>query len=248
MICRYRFALTDPAGGHIPTGRAYALYSALLELLPEEVREALHEQGETPVSQFLTWERESGRTVWSVSVLDGELAELLEAVLSDLREVRLHTGTLAVSPIDTQKADGAAELIALAQDAPFPRRTTLRLLSPAAFRQNGSYVIVPQERLILQSLWMKWNVAFPDYLLADEDAFQMMLGGLRLTDYDLRTRRYPLKGAFVPGFQGTVTLESRMPEPLFQIWNLLLHFSAFSGVGVKTALGMGGVVPLVNDR
>ncbi len=121
-------------------------------------------------------------------------------------------------------------------------RVTLEMLSPASFKQSGRYVIYPQERLILQSLIAKWNLTYPLYPLEDEDALGLMEAGLHIVDYRLRTTRYSIKGTKIPGFVGSVTLESRLPEPMEQIWKLLVLFAPFCGLGIKTTLGMGGVI------
>ena len=119
-------------------------------------------------------------------------------------------------------------------------RTSLRFLTPTAFKQSGRYTIFPQEKLILQSLFARWNEVFPEYPLNDEDAFQALLSGIHITDYKLRTSRFLLKGVKIPGFLGSCTLDAKLPLPLLELWNTLLLFSGYSGIGIKTGLGMGG--------
>ena len=114
-------------------------------------------------------------------------------------------------------------------------------LTAASFKQNGRYVIFPQERLILQSLIMRWNEVFPQYVLEDEDAFQAILAGIHIVDYQLRTSRFHLKGIRIPGFIGSCIVEARLALPLMELWNTLLLFADYSGIGIKTGLGMGGL-------
>lgn len=94
--------------------------------------------------------------------------------------------------------------------------------------------------LVLQSLIQHWNSAFPECALTDPDAFQALAQGLRILDYDLRTTRYLLKEARIPAFRGSMTLEARLAPPLLALWNALLTFAPFGGIGIKTTLGMGG--------
>ena len=72
-----------------------------------------------------------------------------------------------------------------------------------------------------------------------EDALQQ---GLHIVDYNLRTTRYPLKETRIPSFQGSVTVEAHLAPPLLELWNALLSFAPYGGVGIKTTLGMGGTV------
>lgn len=125
---------------------------------------------------------------------------------------------------------------------PVPNRVSLTFVTPTAFRQAGRYAIFLQERLMVQSLAQRWTAVFPQCPLEDADALDAMLTGLHIVDYNLRTTRFPLKGGRIPGFTGTCTLESRLPQPLRQLWTTLLTFSRYSGIGIKTTIGMGAVL------
>ena len=68
-----------------------------------------------------------------------------------------------------------------------------------------------------------------------------LASGLCISDYSLHTVRYNLKNAYIPAFTGRVTVTARLPVPLLELWNALLCWAPYSGIGIKTALGMGGV-------
>lgn len=57
----------------------------------------------------------------------------------------------------------------------------------------------------------------------------------------LRDRTYYLKGRAIPGFTVELTLDNRLGGFHRQLTDALLLFSAYAGIGIKTALGMGGV-------
>ena len=65
--------------------------------------------------------------------------------------------------------------------------------------------------------------------------------GLHIVDYSLRTVRYPLKNVKIPSFVGNIVVESRLPAPLQEIWQLLVCLAPYTGVGIKTTLGMGSI-------
>ncbi|MCD7902223.1 MAG: CRISPR-associated endoribonuclease Cas6 [Oscillospiraceae bacterium] len=237
---QYRFVLSGDEP-RIPASGAYALYAWLLSQMPEEVGDTLHQQGETPLSQYLYYEFDRKETIWVLSFLADWLAEIAQPVLSGLSCIPLHSGALRVSLISCRETPSAPNLIEQARQAAECRYTTFHLLSPVSFRQNGRYVLFPQERLLLQSLIAKWNLTFPRYTLEDADAFQALETGIHIVDYRLRTSRYRIKNTKIPGFSGVVTLESRLPAPLEEIWKLLVRFAPYCGIGIKTTLGMGGV-------
>ena len=160
-------------------------------------------------------------------------------MLEQVQQVRLHELTLQAQLLCRAQPVSAQQLICTARDQG-THRAKLTFCSPCAFKQSGRYAVYPQEMLVLQSLIQHWNSAFPEAALTDPDAFQMLAQGLHITDYGLRTTRYSLKDVRIPSFRGSITLEARLAPPLLELWNALLNFASFGGVGIKTTLGMGG--------
>ncbi len=237
MIRRYTFHVDTQEP--LPFGRAYAFYSCLLSLLPPDYADALHEQGETPISQCLY--REGSDTLWRVSLLDQQANEMFSDILDRLSVLPLNTGSVSLA-LRESECLSAEELIGAARRNETGRFFALRFLTPTAFKQNGKYAIFPDKDLLLQSLLNKWDAAFPTYPLKDEDVVQMLSAGLRISDYNLRTTRFPLKDTRIPGFTGTVRIDTHLSAPLMDVWKILLAFSGYAGVGIKTTLGMGGVM------
>ena len=60
-------------------------------------------------------------------------------------------------------------------------------------------------------------------------------------DYVFPEGSYPIKNTRIPGFVGSAVVEARLALPLLELWNALLSFAPYGGIGIKTALGMGGV-------
>ena len=120
----------------------------------------------------------------------------------------------------------------------------LRFQTPTAFKSQGQYLNLPTSRLIVQSLLQKWNGCFPDCPIEDEDGqgMETIAAGLRCRRFRLRDQMYYLKGNSIPGFVGEMTLENRLSGFHRELADALLLFSGYSGVGIKTALGMGGVM------
>lgn len=222
----------------LPPERAYAFYSCLLSLLPGEYATELHEQKETPVSQCLY--REKAETLWRIQLLDETVDNEFSPILRELKTLPLNSGEIGVEQIAEEKTT-AEELIEKARKIESDRFFSLRFVSPTAFKQSGRYTVLPEKELILQSLLNKWNTVFPSYSLTDEEAFQMLAEGIRISDYNLRTTRFLLKENKIPGFIGNLRVEARLSAPMLDLWKILFSFSEYSGIGIKTALGMGGV-------
>ena len=54
-------------------------------------------------------------------------------------------------------------------------------------------------------------------------------------------RLLSIKNTRIPGFVGSAVVEARLALPLLELWNALLSFAPYGGIGIKTTLGMGGV-------
>lgn len=241
MMTRYVFAVASDCE-RIPSFWAYRLYAWLLEQISEEYGETLHQQGETPISQYLHFDKETGKVLWTVSLLSEGMEGIFSPILDNLKEINLHTEHFQLTMISKEAVASSQEVILSVRSPSEERcRTEITFLTPVSFKKEGRYEIFPSVRLILQSLVNKWNEVCPDFPLEDADALEAMERGLYIVDYNLRSTRYPLKNIKIPGFIGTIQIESRLAVPLEELWQTLLAMAPYTGIGIKTTLGMGGV-------
>ena len=240
MIRRYRFSLAQDGGQPLPSFWAYRLYAWMLEQVPRIYGQELHMEGETPISQSVCVDRETQQTVWTVQLLTDEMASVFSPVLEGLDCIQLHETQLQACLLEKSETDGP-RLLQQARQMEDQRRTRLCFATATAFKSDGRYAIFPQEKWLLQSLAMKWNLICPAMPLDDADAFAALEKGLHIVDYSLRTVRYPLKNVKIPSFVGNIVVESRLPAPLQEIWQLLVCLASYTGVGIKTTLGMGSI-------
>ena len=63
----------------------------------------------------------------------------------------------------------------------------------------------------------------------------------KVIGYSLRSTLYSVEGIKIPSFQGTMTFSLTGPQQLVNLTHMLLQFGAYAGVGIKTAMGMGGM-------
>ncbi len=235
MIVQYKLRLALPDDAPIPAFWAYRLYAWLLDQIPEEAAEQFHNQEQHAVTQYLNREN-----IWTINLFGEEAGSLFGSILEHTDKILLHTDPLFVSEQQVRTVQKPEEFLRQGQEIS-SRRAVIQFMSPAAFKQAGRYAIFPQEDLLLQSLLMKWNEICPDYPLEDADMLAEMKRGLHIVDYSLRTCRFPLKNTTSPSFYGKIFVEARLPIVLQEIWNSLLCLAPYSGIGIKTTLGMGGV-------
>ncbi len=148
-------------------------------------------------------------------------------------------------------------LVKQAEDAPLPEKIDFEFASPTAFRSRGNTVPLPIPALVIGSLIERWNnfgpFRLPDLLT------QFVEQQVVVHHYETETRILTFKqGSYQVGFIGRVTFEvlprnrslqdanptlaralAAEYENLARAAGLLADFAFYSGVGMKTAQGMG---------
>ena len=242
MLKQYRLRLIPEGPCHTRPEWAYHLYGALLSRLPRAFAEAAHQDAATPLSQYLQLEPD-GALLWTVNLLGGDSEAALSAPVEALERLELNKegATLRVAARAHSEIPDADALLALAEG--HSEIHAMRVLTSAAFKSRGQYVNLPTPRLLLQSLVRQWNGCVKEVPIEDEDeeGMETMAAGLRFRQFSLRDRMYYLKGRSIPGFIGSLTVENRLKGFHRTLANALLLFSDYSGIGIKTTLGMGGV-------
>ncbi len=240
MITQYKFKLAASTE-LILSNLAYRLYAWLLDRLSSEEAEKFHAPETSRLNQYIS------RDIWTVNLLGETAANAVGEILEKVSEIELDVFTLRLNKLSCETIQGAESLLLLGQKRT-QNLTGLSFRSPTSFKSGGRYMIYPREELLIQSLVNRWNECFPEYTLSDEEALAELQSGIHIVDYRLRTCRYRLKGVSIPAFVGDISLEARLPIVLRDVWNSLLCFSEYRGVGIKTTLGMGGAEIIPTDE
>lgn len=132
------------------------------------------------------------------------------------------------------------------------RRIGMRFVSPTAFKADRERIPLPRPELLVRKLGEKWNVYAPPQLRLCETDLSIVGSAVWIGRYDLHTEilRFPsrrdLHGHPEVGFVGECefVVDDRAPEGACTIARSLLEFAYYAGVGHKTTMGMGQVMPL----
>ncbi len=226
---------------------AYPLYASLLEKAPSSVAEKLHEEGLAPMSQFL--QITSEEVIWHINLFSPYLLEHLAPILESEIEFALRNKriTLVVKSVEKSSIPSVEEFFKIATD--HAGKHPVQVCTPTAFKSRGNYISLPTSHLVLQNLIKKWNVCYPKAVieLEDEESLQALAQGLWIHQFQIQSQSYLLKGKNISGFVGELTFTNHLKGMQRQVVDVLLLFAPYAGIGIKTTLGMGGLV-LVEKR
>lgn len=228
--------------GDVDYRKSSSLQGVMFEHVSMDYAERMHEQQLHPYSQCLI--KEDGKNIWQISAFDPTAEhEIIDLLLDEgFSEFTFHKSEEKVRILEKQVEE--CEHKALLEEfytQKAGRKFVIEFLTATAFRRQGRYVIMPDIRLIIQSLMNKYSAALPQMNMYDEDTLEQLTESIEIAGYRLRTVLFPLEGVTVPGFIGEITLRVHGSDTMARYLRMLLRFGEYSGVGVKTGMGMGAI-------
>lgn len=219
------------------------LQSVLLENADVAYAARLHETGFNPYSQYCCKDADGG-IVWRVSALNDEASLRLIDPARRIEGFKLRNLDVEFSVskhvCETESLSCLLEKLEGGEDSSF----RVQFVTPTAFRSNNRYVIMPDVRLIFQNLLMRYNQVYAGDGEVDAETVSYIAEHACITSYNLRSHYFPrTMGARdkIPAFVGTVTIRVSGPQSLRGLASMLLSFGEAAGMGIKTAMGMGGM-------
>ncbi len=246
MFAKLELKLTGES--EISYQMASAFHGALMELLPQEYGAQLHESRLHPYTQHL--ERRPDGWYWIVTALEDKAADLiLQKALFPLGEllIRQHDAGFVIEKKNYFELS-EKELARAFYEGENNRYISLRFLTPTAFKQNGRYLNYPDIRCLFGNLMNKYDACMPGESMKDEDTLEALVQNTAVSRYQLRSTAFSLEGIRIPAFIGEMTLRIGGTQTMANFANMLMQFGTYSGIGIKTALGMGAIELVSNDR
>ena len=225
------------------------LHGILMENLPDPWPEELHQNDIRPFSQWVEI-RDVERFIWHIASLRDDLSEAIETMLAEKKEYAARHNDTILTVIKVEKKHySLAEYMKsfFLTDEACPG-VFLTFRTPATHKTMGQYAVFPSVDLIAGNLRKRLCTLAPDFALADDEAFEQVLQHTRIQRYKLESARYQLEGTGVIGYTGRLELRFTGPDPLRRLAGALFAFAEWSGIGIKTALGMGGCTVVLNER
>lgn len=217
-------------------------HGILMEQVDPAYGEILHLDGLKPYSQSLHYEDD--KLIWDINTLNEQASkELIEPLtVGSFQKIEIKHDRKELEILEKREVtDTYQDFVNRYYFENGNRRVHIQILSPTSFKQNGRYVFYPDIRLIFQSLMMKFDTFADNFSICSEEVLEQLVDNTHIIGYNLKSVRFHLEGISIPAFIGYMEVQINGPQPLVNLVHLLLRYGEYSGVGIKTSMGMGAM-------
>lgn len=120
------------------------------------------------------------------------------------------------------------------------RDIILEFKTTTAFKSNGKYLNFPDLRFILQSIMRKHD-KFMSQEIYDIEAMDYFISNTSMISFNIRSSKFKVEKVYIPGFIGYIKYRIEGPQQIVNLANYMFRFAEYSGIGIKTSLGMGRI-------
>ena len=192
------------------------LQGVIMENIDNEYADILHTQGYNPYSQYVY--TKDNKVIWCINTLDEKAYDkIIQRLLDD--------------KFNDVKGD---------------KYYNIQFITPTSFKSNGRYMIFPDLRLMYKSLMKKYSASSTDMDMYDEDTLEQLIESSEITRYRLQSTVFPLEGVVIPSYKGSLSIRLHGNDTISRYARLLFSFGEYSGIGIKSSIGMGAL-KLLND-
>lgn len=222
--------------------KASMMQGALMEWLDNAYVEKLHKSGLNPYAQYL--EKIQEDWYWNIHIFQEEAyTHIYSTVMNPLKnEINLRHGEIKIKIVNKEVLQtDTRELMNEFYFQDSPRTLKIRFKTPTAFKKNGQYLFYPDISCIFKSMMSKYDAVTSEEGKIDLQMLEELLKNTRVLQYRLHSCNFHLEGIKIPAFLGEIKLGFRGSQTLVNYIHFLFHFSEYSGIGIKTAMGMGAI-------
>lgn len=219
---------------------ASLFHGVLMECIDTKYAEFLHKSEIHPYTSHL--EMKNSEWLWVVTTLNKEAyGYIIEGALLRLESFTIENKDIQVKIVGkkiTTKDNN--ELVRKFYQAEYSKYIEIQALTPMSFKQKSRYNFFPDVRLIYQSIMNKFDRVSDDQMF-DEDVLEYLIEHTFISRYNVKSMSFYMEGVKIPGWIGVIKLKLNGSQTMINFGNILFEFSEYSGIGIKTSIGMGAV-------
>ena len=242
MLSRLIMILNNKSSTKLSVNMSSLFHGALIGFLDERVAAALHEQSLNPYTQHISISQE--KILWIITTMTEQAYKnIIMPLLSDsIQSIKIeyHDLELYIESKDCKTIDYDT-FLKENYFRDYDRYFTLRFLTPTAFKSGGLYRNYPTVRWIVNSLAGKTDAFGHDVSVSDKEVLSLLEESIVITKYSLKSTQFSLEGVRIPSFIGWITVCVKNNQSIVNLCNYLFKYGEYSGVGIKTSIGMGAI-------
>ena len=242
MLSKIIIELKKDKNQYITQNMSYFFFFFIMENISFDYGEEMHISNIRPYSQFL--QIFDDKILWIVSTLNQKAYKNIILPLLEDSFDRVYIKNIDCCFEIVSKKFESIDINSFVDDkflGKEERYLKLKFISPCSFKSQNEYIFYPTVKHIFHSLVSKFDSAGYNYSVFTPELIEDFEKYISVIQYNLKSRYFHLKGAKIPSFSGEITLKITGPKQLVNLANLLLYFGEYSGVGIKSAIGMGAL-------
>ncbi|MBQ9030230.1 MAG: CRISPR-associated endoribonuclease Cas6 [Parasporobacterium sp.] len=218
------------------------LQGVIMENIDPSYAEKLHEDGRKPYSQSIIIRGEEN--IWTINTLTRDAREgVIDPLLKEqFLRFKIEHNDMPVSIVSKElKEQAYSDLFNAFYTQEAKNTFIIDFQSPTAFKKDGHYVFYPDLYLIYHSLMRKLDSVSDRESMYSYETLEQLVNCSEIIAYSIYSVRHSIEGVKIPAFMGKITVRVRGTQTMSNFANLLFEFGNYSGIGIKTAIGMGRV-------
>lgn len=222
------------------TNMGSLFHGYLMSVIDTAYAEYFHHNTTNPYTSCIYRDRESKKFFWRITTFNKNAFDMIISYFleNDIKTIFLENKDLEVTVKSLSLNKTSFEELYLNAN----KKNKINLISPTSFKSEGVTHIFPNIRILLAGVIAKINQHSDSVKLEDEKIVNEFLDRVYIYDYNLKTQAFHLEKIKIKGFIGSMNIAIKGEDSaLNQILNFLIMVSEYTGLGIKTSLGMGGV-------
>ncbi len=209
------------------------IHGAIMKLIPTEYADELHRNSLQPFSMYCLQNHNEDSITLHISAFSHK-ARIISDALLDCDKLNIYglREPIKKTNCSSKEADIQKEADEIGNNV------RLSILTPAIYRSSGRSFCTPDLSRYFRSTAEKF-VEFTGE--GNAEHLCGIISGIHLTNYSLSGKSYNISGNIYNGMTGFADIPIAKKTGDADMMKKLLVFSRYSGIGAKTAMGMGGV-------
>lgn len=231
-------------GQHVTASGLHGLLFHVLQQANPAAAEWLHNHAAPKPFTMAPYYTEAGHLQGlRYTALNDEAAGILHHAwsLAQQSQQQLRLGRYQTFTVREVQSLPASSFYQLAHESLPAATLTLHFLSPTSFKQGPGDLPLPLPANVFGSLWRAWNAFAPPLLRLEDAWLDWCAQDIFVAAHQIHTVTVSFnRNTDFVGFVGQVTFRApRGSDADRRVWHALSQFAAYSGIGRKTAMGMG---------